>query len=770
MDNQSNIPLNKPAAVALNYERLRMEGLAHLQKSASEVWTDHNYHDPGITILEYLCYAITEVSLRAQTSIQDLLASDEECGEDVKDTLYPAEETLPVGPITIDDYRRLLIDIDGVLNAWLAKVEDETYTINCQQRRLEQREPRSDESSINLRGLYRVQLETKPGATSAENSAIEVEAKRRLNAHRNLCEDFVSIKVMTDSQVFRLCADVQLEADADVNRVHANLIYQIQEYLTPHPRFYTFGEMLQKGYRVDEVLQGPLPSSSTRFLDPVELEEAGLRERIYLSDIIRVLMSVSGVSAVQKVVLVPIGGATLENKWTIEVEDGKRPEFDPDSSAINYRKGHLPLLADDTDVEALLASLREAAVGRSQELVSEYLTPGQGERRSLGNYRSVQYDFPRLYHVGDNAVPGSAPLERGAYVKQLKAYLLFFDQLLANYIAQLTNIRKLYAISSGCEQTYFVKLADEWKKLHAMISESVEEGPDLWLDSLKQMTESEHLYLLRRNKFLDHLLARFGERLSDHLSIVASIPGDEGSATSEETRKRAIAVKEAFLAEFPTLGYNRARSFDYTDANQLWNCDNVATVKRRICYYLGIDKYTRRNLSQSESEGLFFVEHIILRPQPRVPTNDPEDPLLALCPGLNCDKPELADPYSFRLSVILPAFAGRFRDMAFRRFAESVIRSELPAHILPRVCWLDKTQMRKFERTYKAWLDANASWHTHDSANSFKGRGTALKSLIDSLQDMSSVYPVTKLWDCEGGGEVQDPLILDSSQLGSMEE
>src|SRR5688572_32746668 len=49
---------------ALDYGFLRAEGLAHIQRLSSTLWTDHNQHDPGITTLEILCYALTDLAYR----------------------------------------------------------------------------------------------------------------------------------------------------------------------------------------------------------------------------------------------------------------------------------------------------------------------------------------------------------------------------------------------------------------------------------------------------------------------------------------------------------------------------------------------------------------------------------------------------------------------------------------------------------------------------------------------------------------------------------
>ena len=54
-------PLEHPA---MDYAFLRQEGIRHLERLAGPLWTDFNAHDPGITILEQLCYALTDLAYR----------------------------------------------------------------------------------------------------------------------------------------------------------------------------------------------------------------------------------------------------------------------------------------------------------------------------------------------------------------------------------------------------------------------------------------------------------------------------------------------------------------------------------------------------------------------------------------------------------------------------------------------------------------------------------------------------------------------------------
>ena len=91
----------------MNYSALREGGMELIRQWAGESWTDHNLHDPGITILEACSYAMTELGLRVQLDISDLLRSGE---SNRAADLVPAHRVLPVGPVNPLDLRGVLLD------------------------------------------------------------------------------------------------------------------------------------------------------------------------------------------------------------------------------------------------------------------------------------------------------------------------------------------------------------------------------------------------------------------------------------------------------------------------------------------------------------------------------------------------------------------------------------------------------------------------------------------------------------------------------------
>jgi hypothetical protein len=110
-------PVNKGA----DYAWLKEEGTRLVQQLSGAIWTDYNEHDPGVTTLEQICYALTELSYRAEFKLADLLTDPRSGRIDTRrQALFVPRRILPSAPVTLDDYRKLIIDrVPGVANVWL---------------------------------------------------------------------------------------------------------------------------------------------------------------------------------------------------------------------------------------------------------------------------------------------------------------------------------------------------------------------------------------------------------------------------------------------------------------------------------------------------------------------------------------------------------------------------------------------------------------------------------------------------------------------------
>ena len=152
-----SIPKSVATEDDLDFYFLREKGIQYIEELGGVLWTDFNSHDPGITMLEMLCYAITDLGNRIETPIQNLLASKDP-SKGFAEQFYKSEEIFPNKPVTALDYRKIFIDIDGVRNCWL-RTFDKKVHVNCRKNELTYNPNTKNietdfKDDFNLRGLY----------------------------------------------------------------------------------------------------------------------------------------------------------------------------------------------------------------------------------------------------------------------------------------------------------------------------------------------------------------------------------------------------------------------------------------------------------------------------------------------------------------------------------------------------------------------------------------------------------------------------------------
>ncbi len=317
------IPKKAAKETAFDHAQLYRLGLDKAQDLAKKVWTDFNIHDPGVTTLETLCYALTDLSYRASMPVADLLASEADNLTNMQQQFFPAREILHNRPITLLDYRKLLIDLKGVKNAWIKPASRTYYTDTIRRRLMAKDSGSPGVTAVNIGGLYHVLIDYMDDLNTAEKAAILDNVTEVLQANRNLCEDFVNITEV-ESQDFILCGEFELQQDADTAYVKAQILFEVQQFLAPAVANYTLSEMLEKTnaagepYSADDIFNGP--PLSCGFIPDDELASGELPEEIHLSDIINIIMDVPGVMAIKEIQINPLALTTeLENRWIVPV-------------------------------------------------------------------------------------------------------------------------------------------------------------------------------------------------------------------------------------------------------------------------------------------------------------------------------------------------------------------------------------------------------------------------------------------------------------------
>ena len=854
----SQLPLTIPKHPALtpaeDYYLLRRKGIGFIEGMGSRQWTDYNSHDPGITILEALCYAITDLAYRAGWDIRDILAPETPSSDPSQpypnQAFFTARQILTVNPTTPDDFRRLLIDLDTVRNAWVFCKEcacDLFYYAWCEDDRLHLSylKPEGDVAPLKVgpRGLYEilVELESDPdlgdlndrkivfrstfhyaagahvtimelrfpeirifdregwalfldsddafadpgtsfnlkltrfGATRDydlfsdpaldqegrdsylrrhwrgtlyatleielvaeakkivfENAALRLysdniarnaatadgmkaaleekgaggfiqryrkkaqqqvaalgRAKEALQAHRNLDEDYCRVEVVGIEEI-AVCADVEVKADADVERVQATIWFEIEQYLNPPVPFYSLQELMgggqapaepvPSGVAVEEIFNGPELESG--FIKAEDLEAASLRTVLRVSDIINRLMDIDGVIAVNHLQLAkydsegtvvkgaadptwssegnPIfDGNKASASWLMYVSKQHQPRLNLSASRFIFYKNGLPFLPRMDEAADTLNQLRGEAERPKIKNAPKDLPIPAGTFLDPEDYFPVQYSFPLTYGIGPAGLPSHVSALRRAQAKQLKAYLLVFEQLLGNALAQVAHAAELFSLDPAVERTYFIR----------EFSEAIIQGYDEITDGLDQaalerMTETLPEFHERRNRFLDHILARFGEQFREYALLLTNLQGQQVALD------QLIDDKIAFLKAYPLISHDRGRAFNYS----LDPCSpgNYPGLKKRIGLLLGLD-----------NERAIIVEHLLLRPK------FIGDALYPACSEGACRTCGDEDPYSFKLTFVMPGWLEPFNtDIEMRGFADRTIRGETPSHLLAKICWV----------------------------------------------------------------------------------
>ncbi len=478
----------------LDFNRLRTEGIGYLGKLSGKIWTDHNVHDPGITILEVLCYALLDLGYRTNLPVADILAQDPTATGPENNFFTPAQ-ILTNNPLTILDYRKLLVDIPGIRNAWLVPARD-IKDICRMQPKEPGREAASSSSSRTqtsgarttceefLNGIYHVYIETEidvekefrhedPAVEEADKKAftdkIIGDVRKVLMAHRNLCEDFEDIYILCKIDA-GVCATIDLEEGAQVEDVFLAVANRLWAFFSPSPSFYTLEQMLAKGKAMDDIFAGrPYSQQSHGFVDTSELEAIKLRREIHTSDIYDAIFEVPGVRKLSRLKFRTCGKSCFSvdgvknTEWVFHLPQHHVPVFSLSCSGIEFTMNGLPVNFDAASFYSQLEMGWQQQGKVQYKMPSPYLDaalPTGKFHPDLGFHYSIQNDFPVVYGIGEGHMPDDVSDQRKAQIMQLRGYLMFFDQLLANYLSQLGNIRQLFSLQHPAApaqmHTYFL--------------------------------------------------------------------------------------------------------------------------------------------------------------------------------------------------------------------------------------------------------------------------------------------------------------------------
>ncbi len=522
----------------LDYNFLREKGIALTQQLSSAIWTDYNEHDPGVTTLEQLCYALTELSYRAEFPLADLLA------EPVTGDIHPRRHgmfiprrILPCNPVTVNDYRKLFVDrVPAVRNAWLFP-----------------RIPASGSKEVN--GLYDILLYA-PESDECHRDChykpkrIVEKITQVYNRHRNICEDLHSVHLLKPLRA-TLSADVTLGPAADPSSTVAGIYFAAGNLMSPELPRESLKSLMAAGESSDQIFNGPLLLNG--FIPDASLQCKRLE--LPVNDVLAAIAQSKGVVGVRNLAVrtghTGDGGRySVNESIPIPVERILHLETQPIALRL-LRNGKI-VHPDPQTVERELSQLW-AAYRRPYPLelqYEEFFGAPTGTHRDLELYYSIQNQYPGVYGINSFGLPPNASPARRAQAKQLKAYLLPFEQLMADYFSQLAHIGDLYTLSATENPTYY------WQSLEKSVPNVAPVLAQDYRSGLKAIVNSEGETIARRNRFTNFLLSLYANELyaQNHTSQTAYSPA---------AAERLLRARLAFLKVLVASTRSRGRAFDY---------------------------------------------------------------------------------------------------------------------------------------------------------------------------------------------------------------
>ncbi|MDF2177185.1 hypothetical protein P2G88_02865 [Aliiglaciecola sp. CAU 1673] len=515
----------RPSEQANRFSLLREKGLAEIQALAGKRWTDFNLHDPGVTLLEQLCFSLSELDYKLDMPIADLLCDKRGQIDTRLLGLEPPEAILPCRPTTLEDYRCLLLDA-------LPELAD-----------IELR-PQSDVDAGSPIGLFQARAVLRDPGQSEE--AMAKRLRQCFGANRNLGEDLGDIHFVHPYQC-QIVAELDIQSNVDPSSLVAQLYLTCEALLTRSTASTPYSQLLAEGITPERLFEGPLTPRGK--LDRDKLSENAPE----VGDFILPIQNLSGVQSLGQFYLLvdsqpchhSLPQDAMRNVYTLVLPS------QPDDLKIRMQIGNKTVSAN---LESVLHFYEQQKMKRSQGPATidfrHWLPVPKGQYRSVSQYHSIQALLPANYLMLDIPDKKHNP-QHYSQILQLKGYLLVFEQLLSDALAQLSHLPSLFSPQSLEQSYYNHALKDEQ---FAGLSELVQQD---YAEDLGALTARLDNHIARKHRLLDYLLALYGESFNQHSLRHYDYQGKIHAAT------RQLHNKVRFLADIVQLGRDRIGALDY---------------------------------------------------------------------------------------------------------------------------------------------------------------------------------------------------------------
>ncbi|MDU8498226.1 hypothetical protein RYB01_03410 [Pseudomonas syringae] len=571
MGDKATSIIDVPLPDAENFAALKAMGIDRLKHLVGDTWSNFNESDPGVTILDQLCYALTELGYCAGFPIKDVL-TEKDGNIRYDGQFFEPQHILTCSPVTLDDYRKLVHDRIDVVEAIYIQAE------------LIASDGTDEPAQPSGRYLSAVHF------AGESSMARLVEVQALLNNHRNLGETFLLPSCIAVRSI-TLAGTLRLASTASLISVQSRVLQVLKAYAVPPVVRQGYQQLRDQGVEADEIFNGPdLQQGWVSGADALGAK----RDSVNLFDLHALLLAIDGVELLQDLCF----SGPDTNKDVLYIHLDQIPDID--SSALIFIRNtlHQPA-ASQFEAADYLSDMQERHTSSGVEsTVCRYPSLPHGRYRNIEAYYSIQNTFPDTYGVGANSPQSDLADSRVASSRQLKGYLLIYDQLLANQFSQLAHVSDLFSFKlpktvpdtqgldtrglnySGGEVTYYCQPLYDVPGVMPLLrgneafhyQEDPQQPEDLverdawqrfrqhpgnaYLHGLRGMMERASEAQLRRDRMLTHLMARHGEQ-ADRYDDMIRVGHWYGSDA-----KSRIVVKGIWLQNYQVLSYHRTCAFN----------------------------------------------------------------------------------------------------------------------------------------------------------------------------------------------------------------
>lgn len=579
----------------LSYADLRDKGIALAQAASGQLWTDYNLHDPGVTLLEAWCYALTEDVFNARLPVADLLTAPDGRIHYEAHGLHAAPVVLPCRATTEQDYLRWIMDrVPQVLGL-----------------RMDMHETTPGLPS----GLWRVSAQLPSPDTEQGlpgKAQLAARCARAYWAQRNLCEDLKMLPQILKPMPCRLSCDIEVQGPRDVTDILGELVTRCAEYIATRAVRLSLLERLPRytdEHGIDTAALFDGPRLHNGWIDPDQLERH-VRERLFVSDLARSLQDIEGLAEIRHLGLHASGQDGSDqallwqsDDWALELQWPHSPDDLRDLQAS--RRG-VPLTLSDSALLARLNDLRfmysrvhgtDGLASTTNEPEQTHtqpehpLAPPQGRAIEPTEYVSMHANLPPLYQALDSEMLRKQMRATGGERLQFLAYLAQLEQGLAHAQAQGGHLRDLYTLQDSPAQSYWwAMLGDaQLPGLSQLYRRPVEQVQH-------QVFEASDAALERRGRVLDHLLALHGEAVTQ-----SSLRGFGVYYSPAEWEQHLYQLKLQMAQRIVRHTRDRHAGIDYSRPSYGVH-DNTAPLQERISLLLGFAEHHSRPLTEELRE------------------------------------------------------------------------------------------------------------------------------------------------------------------------